>query len=144
MRPNLHSLMTKTITKDIPYALECLAMLSFVSVALTITTYKKNWELNIFEASIQQNCSFKNVQFWVSLFSVVENKDDLMYPLPLQHLPNQSLDRGRENGIYRCLPEYSEIICGLLFVIISSSSQPPPRAAGGEDELKDDAVGQAG
>ena len=46
----------------------------------------------------------------------------------------------------RCLPEYSEIICGLprLFVIISSSSPPPPRAAGGEDELQDDAVGQAG
>ena len=42
-----------------------------------------------------------------------------------------------------CLPEYSEIIGGLprLFVIISSSS--PPRAAGGEDELQDDAVGQA-
>ena len=82
----------------------------------------------------------------VSLFSVVENKDDGMYPLPLQHLPNQSLDRGRENGFYRCLPEYSEIICGLprLFVIISSSSPPPPRAAGGEDELQDDAVGQAG
>ena len=33
MRPNLHSLMIKTITKDIPYALECLAILSFVSVA---------------------------------------------------------------------------------------------------------------
>ena len=82
----------------------------------------------------------------VSLFSVVENKDDGMYPLPLQHLPNQSLDRGRENGIYRCLPEYSEIICGLprLFVIISSSSPQPPRAAGEEDELQDDAVGQAG
>ena len=45
-----------------------------------------------------------------------------------------------------CLPEYSEIICGLprLFVIISSSSPPPPRAAGGEDELQDGAVGQAG
>ena len=69
-----------------------------------------------------------------------------MYPLPLQHLPNQSLDRERENGFCRCLPEYSEIICGLprLFVIISSSSPPPPRAAGGEDELQDDALGQAG
>ena len=69
-----------------------------------------------------------------------------MYPLPLQSSPNQTSGRGRENGIYRCLPEYSEIICGLprLFVIISSSSPPPPRAAGGEDELQDDAVGQAG
>ena len=69
-----------------------------------------------------------------------------IFLLPLQHLPNQSLDRGRENGIYRWLPEYSEIICGLprLFVIISSSSPPLPRAAGGEDELQDYAVGQAG
>ena len=29
-------------------------------------------------------------------------------------------------------------------MIISSSSPPPPRAAGGEDELQDDALGQAG
>ena len=97
---------------------------------------------NLFVKFVLERMNFDRV----SLFSVVENKDDGMYPLPLQHLPNQSLDRGRENGIYRCLPEYSEIICGLprLFVIISSSSPPPPRAAGGEDELQDDAVGQAG
>ena len=48
--------------------------------------------------------------------------------------------------MYTGTTEYSEFICGLprLFVFISSSSPPLPRAAGGEDELQDDAVGQAG
>ena len=61
-----------------------------------------------------------------SLFSVVENKDDGIYPLPLRHLPNQSLDRGRENDFYRCLPEYSEIICGLPRLLGLFQAVPHP------------------
>ena len=73
--------------------------------------------------------------------SLAENKDDWMYPL--HPSPYQTPGRDRENGIFRWLPEYSEIICRLLirFVNISSCSFPPT-ADGGEDELQDDAVGQ--